>query len=304
MALHHGAIADRNRVPGGTVDEAGWSAAAPASQALVLPLGIKARSVGPGTAAEPVVLRGTFGGRFTITYAALFATNLWQGDRVRLRLYADTAMTTVLYDSRNAATGQDRRVIPCLYGWRQLRWGDPNVFRGDLPPEDFALYPTNVHVAVPIVRAAAYRWDLVGTGYKRAPDNPAVLEEAGYLEVGHAWASDSLRPQRNYAWGGSNDWNPTDEVKRVSGGGALVEPGTGYRSVDVPLDVLVKGDGDRLFDLSRRVNWSKPVVWLPNADPADIFRYGFLGQRRDTFKKTWRHYRREAASIRIEEITT
>lgn len=303
--MANGIIADRNRILTGSVDETGWSATAPASNAQVLPLAIKARSVAAGTDADPVPYEGEFDGRYPLTYAGLFATNLRQADRVRLRLWADAARTILLFDTRDPVTGLDRRVVPNLYGWRQLRWGDPNVFRGDLPPEDFALYPTNVHVAVPLVRAAAYRWDLVGEGYKPDPGNPDAFVDAGYIELGHVWFSDSLPFSINYAYGGSDNWTPTDEIKRTPGGGVFVEPGTGYRSVDIPLELIRKADGDRLFDLSKRVNWSQPVVWLPDIDdPAALFRYGFIGQRRDSFKKTWKHYQLDGASIQIEEITT
>ncbi|MGQ9370350.1 hypothetical protein [Azospirillum sp. ST 5-10] len=303
MANH--TFADRNRIVTGAADETGWSDTAPAANALVLPLGVRARSTGPGTEAAPVVFRGTFDGRYPITYAGLFATNLKQGDRIRLRLYADPAMTAVLFDSR-PASGLDRRVIPSLYGWRQLRWGAANVFRGDLPPEDFALYPTNVHVVLPMVRAAAYRWDLVGSGAAPDPDDPDVATDAGYLEIGHAWFSDSLqvRIPPGYGAGYSDNWTPTDEITRTPGGGTFVEPGTGYRSVEIPLELIAKEDGDALFDQSKRVNWSKPVVSLPDVDdPAALFRRGFIGQRRDAFRKTWKHYGFDGATVQIEEIT-
>ena len=306
--MANGILADRNRIITGAVDEGGWSPLAPASNARILPLKMKARSFGPGLDDAPVVLQGTFDERYPITYAGLFDTNLRQAERVRLRLYASTAMTDVslLFDTRDAVTGEDRKVVPGgLSEWRQLRWGDANLFRGDLPPDDFWLYPTNVHVAVPMVRAAAYRWDLYGVGYKPDPARPDKPIDAGYLEIGHAWFSDCIQFRINYSYGGSDGWNPTDEIKRTPGGGSFVEPGTGYRSADIPLEYITKPDGNRLFDLSKRVGWSKPVVWLPNMDdPAELFRYGFIGQRRDSFAKTWKHYRLDGATIKIEEITT
>lgn len=302
--MANGLLADGNLVLTGAVSETGWTAAAPAANAQILPLSIKARSSGPGTDADPVVLEGEFDGRYPVTYCALFRTNLRQSDRVRLRLYADAARTVLLYDSRDPVSGIDRRVVPNLYSWRQLRWGDPNLFRGDLKPADFALYPTNIHIAVPLVRAAAYRWDLIGPGTKPDPANPAKAIDAGYIDVGHAWASDSVPFGLNYAYGGADIWNPADDVKRTAGGGVYVEPGTGFRSAEIPLDLIRKADADRLFDLSVRVGFAQPVVWLPNVDdPSALFRYGFIGQLRGAFKKTWKYYRHDAATITAEEIT-
>lgn len=303
--MANGIIADRNRIPFGTVDATGWSTSAPASNAAILPLAIKCRSLAAGTDEAPVPLSGTFDGRYPVTYGGLFGANLRQADRVRLRLWADAARTELLFDTRDPVTGLDRRVVPNLYGWRQLRWGDPNLFRGDMAPEDFALYPTNVHVVVPLVRAQAWQWDLIGQGYKPDPEAPGSFIDAGYLEVGHAWLSDSLPFSINFAYGGADKYTPTDEIVRTPGGGVFVEPGTGYRSAEIPLELIRKPDGDRLFDLSKRVGWSQPVVWLPNVDdPALLFRYGFIGQRRDSFAKSWKHYRLDGAAVTIEEITT
>lgn len=297
-------IAASNRVLTGPVSETGWVAAAPAANAQILPLGVKARSAAVGTNAAPLVYQGVMDARYPITYAGLFDTNLFQSDRFRYRLYADTAMTGLLFDTRDPVTGLDRRVVPPLFARKDLRWGASNLFRLDLAEDDFPLYPTNVHVVVPLVRAAAYRWDIVSEGYRTDPANPARRISAGYVELGHVWSSDSLKFQINFSYGGANEWNPTDEIKRVAGGGVHVEPGTGYRSVDVPFNLIRRADGDRLFDLSKRVNWSQPVVWLPNVDdPATLFRYGFLGQRRDAFKKTWAHYMLDSATLKIEEIT-
>ncbi|WP_431861342.1 hypothetical protein [Azospirillum sp.] len=298
--MANGIIADRNRVLTAVVDESGWSTAAPASNAQVLPLKLTARSTVAGTDGSPTVLRGYFDARYPITYAGLFKTNLKQSGRYRLRLFSDAAFSDVLFDTRDAVTGVDRRVMPSLYDWRQLRYAAPNLLRGDLPPEDYALYPSNVHVVVPLVRAASFQWDIVGSGF-----DPATGDDVDFNEVGYAWASDSVQFEINYAYGGNDGWNPTDEIKRTPGGGVYVEPGVGYRSSEIPLDYITKLDGDSLFDLSKRVSWNQPVVWLPNVDSAqDLFRYGFIGQRRDSFKKTWKTYQLDGATIQIEEITT
>lgn len=295
-----GILADRNRAPTGAVDETGWSLTSPAANALRLPLGVRARALAIGTAGAPVVLKGTFDGRYPITYAGLFDTNLRQAGAVRLRLYADTSFTDVLFDTRDPATGLDRRVIPSLYDWRQLRWGDPNLLRGDLPPEDYALYPSNVHVVVPLCRPVAYRWDLVDVGYDRLTG-----ADAGYLEIGHAWLSDSIPFEVNYSFGGADSWNPTDEVKRTPGGLASVSPGVGYRSAEIPLNLVTRADSDRLFDLAKRVNCDRPVVWLPNVDkPDDLFRYGFAGQRRGAHRRGWHSHRFDTSTLQLEEITT
>jgi len=300
--MANGRLADRNRVAAAAVDEAGWSAAAPAAYAKVLPLKLSARSLLAGTTALPTTLKGVFAYRQPVSYCALFKTNLRQNASYRLRLYADASYSTLLYDTRDAATGIDRKVVPCLSEWRSLRFGDPNLLRGDLPPEDFALYPTNVHVTMPVVRARAFRWDIVGLGY--GPTGADV----DYNEIGHAWASDSLYLTLDRSFGAADVYTPGDEINTVVGGNVFVEPGTGRRSTSIPLEFIGaagRRDSDALADLSRRVNFDLPVVWLPDADsPADMFRYGFIAQKRGSHAKTWENYRYDTATVELEEITT
>ena len=297
--MANGALADRNRVPIASVAETGWSTTAPAANAKVLPLRLTARSVAAGTADAPVYYQGVFDARYPVSYAGLFATNFRQSNRLRLQLFADTGYTTCLFDTRDPVTGLDRRVMPALYDWRQLRWGAPNLFRGDLPPEDWALYPTNVHVSVPLVRARAFRWSLVGLGVDRATG-----ADVNYHEVGLAWVSDSTYFSTQYSLGGSDIWTPTDEVSRTPGGGVFVEPGTGYRSVEIPRNRMTLAEGDSMFDLARRVNFSGPVVWLPDIDDATaMFRYGFVGQQRQPLRRTRAASLEVSTTLQIDEIT-
>lgn len=294
----NGLLADRNRVPAAIVDETGWSALAPAALAKTLPLRMAGRSLKAGTAAAPVVLRGKFTGRQVISVASLLATNCRQANAVRYRLWADDQFNDVAWDS-SAYTGLDRKMMPALYDWRQLRWGAPNLYRGDLDPEDFGLYPGNIHMLVPQVRAAAWEWQIIGPGIDRATG-----QDVDYIEVGHAWSSDALQFRTNYSQGREDGWNPSDEIKRTAGGGVYVEPGTGYRTVQIPFNHLRLPDGNRLTDLTRRVGFGGPVLWLPGDDAAENFRYGFLGQRRDQYRKSRRFFGFDASTIQLEEITT
>jgi hypothetical protein len=292
-----GAIAHRNRIALATLATTGWSTTAPIANLTTEPLGVKARSTGIGTTGSPVTIAGTFTDRYAVDYIGLFATNLRQSVTYRARLWAETARTTLLFDTRDAA-GQDRRVIPNLYDWRDLYWGAPNLFRGDLPPEDFALYPTNVHIDVPFCRAAAFQVDLVGDGY--LPDGT----DAGFLEVGLAWISERVDFEESYDYEHAAVYTPGDAVTRISGGGRFVEPGRGTRSHEIPLGSITDAEADRLFDLQKRCGFAEPVVWLPDLDDlARLFRYGFVGTFADATRRLSRNLDMNDTTIRIEELT-
>ncbi|HYD29187.1 hypothetical protein [Brevundimonas sp.] len=297
--MGYGYLADRNRVPTATLtSSAAYQANAPLDNVKTLPLVAAAVTTTLGTAGGPVTITGAFPERYPCTYGGLFDTNLRQAARWRLELFSSAVTldaTTRLFDTRGA-DGADRAVIPSLTDWRDLRWGDPNLFRGDLPPEDFALYPTHVHCIVPVCRPAAFRWTLYGPAYEA--DNS---EATGY-SIGHMWLSDGVPLARHMD---SEDvYTPTDEITRFPGGGVSVEPGTGYRSVTIQRAVAARGLRDALFDMARRVDWSRPVVWLPDVDSlGDCFRYGGLFQKREPHANRWIAPKLTAGAIHLEEIT-
>ncbi|UKJ74472.1 hypothetical protein [Azospirillum brasilense] len=293
-----GLLADRNRFPAATLtSNADWAANSPLASCQSLPLLTAAVSSRLGTAANPVVIQAAFTERYACTYAGFFRTNFRQAARYRLELYATSAFTGLLFDTRNPTTGRDRAVVPSLLDWRQLRWGDSNLFRGDLPAEDYQLYPTNLHVTFPLCRVGSCRWTFYGAAYQ--PDG----SDADAYSLGYGWLSDSLQFWRSLD--AEDGYVSTDEVTRFPGGGVSVEPGTGYRTVTIPRQVNGRQIRDSLFDLARRVDYSKPVVWLPNIDdPAACFRYGGLFQRRGDHANRWFASSYTSSTTSLEEITT
>jgi hypothetical protein len=292
-----GGIAHRNRIALATLDTTGWSVTAPVANLVSEPLRVRARSTGVGTTLSPVTISGTFADRFPVEYIGLFATNFRQALTYRARLWADVPKAELLFDTRDVS-GADRKVVPNLYDWRDLYWGAPNLFRGDLAPEDFALYPTNVHIDVPFCRPLAFQIDLVGDGY--LPDG----SDAGYLEIGLVWISERIDFDEGYDYEHAAAYTPGDEVTRIAGGGRFVEPGTGTRSHDIPLGSITDAEADRLVDLRKRVGFSEPVVWLPDLDDAArMFRYGFVGTFSDPSRKTARNLDMNDLSMTIEELT-
>ncbi|HYD31094.1 MAG TPA: hypothetical protein VEB64_09610, partial [Azospirillaceae bacterium] len=165
-----------------------WATLAPLDLMKALPLHAAAVTTRLGTQGDPIVIEGTFPTSVPCRYFGLFDTNLRQRASCRLELFANTAMTTVLVDTRNPASGKDRFVIPPLLNWRQLYWGASNLFRGDLPPADFRLYPSNVHIIVPFCRPKAFRLTLYGPAF-----DPADGSAASTYRIGYAWIGDGVR---------------------------------------------------------------------------------------------------------------
>jgi hypothetical protein len=296
-------LADGNLIADATVVETGWETNTPAANAQSLPLGIAAVSTGAGTEVSPVVYKGVLSNKQPITYAGLFATNMNQKDSYRLELFSNEDYTGSVFDTR--VDGIDKKVIPCLSSWRELRFGAPNLLRGDFPPEQFDLYPTNIHVQVPLCRARSFKWSLVGRGYLKTDDPATNGDPADYISIGLAWLSDSIELNYKTPVGGERIWRPGDDITNVPGGGVFVEPGTGKRLLRIPLEVIHAVDTNRLTDQAARVGFDQPVVVIPDVeDLGDTFRYGFLAQRRGDFSKTQRFFETDQATLEYEEITT
>jgi hypothetical protein len=270
-----GYFADRNEVaesPCAISSNAAWAASGPLDSMKTTPLIDAAVCTVLGTAAEPVTIDILFDDPVFITYAGLFDTNLRQSSFVRLDAFADDAGAERLFTTVNAA-GRDRRVMPPLTDPARLRFGAPNQMRGDLEPRDFRLYPTNIHVVVPLARVRLLRWSLWGGAYQ--PDDS---DAPGY-SIGLAWAGDGIALERHLG-GSSEGIRSNDQVITSPDGAAWVEAGVTKRSSAVDQAAFGAATRDALFDSAHRAGRRKPLVWLPDVDDAAAcFRYGGLFRR-------------------------
>ncbi len=298
MSAWQALLSDTNLFPAATLSSpTAWSALAPLSLCQTLPLSARAATLALGTAEAPVIIEGVWSDRQFVAYAGLFQLNLRQSAGVRLELFGDAAMTETLFDTRDGA-GADRAVFPPLLDPATIRFGASHQFRGDLPAEDFALYPTHVHVVVPLVRARAFRWSLWGEA------DQADGSAAGHVEIGHGWIGDSLQFARST--GSADTYDPRGVIVEMAGGGAIVEPEAGGRALSIVRDVLERPLRDAVTDMARRVGQHRPVAYLPTsgADPAEDLRWGGLYQRRGTQSNTWSYPTIAQSTIAFEEIVT
>ncbi|NUB05796.1 hypothetical protein FW320_06350 [Azospirillum sp. Vi22] len=297
--MSFGLLADRNEVaaPGVVVtSNKPWSTTSPLSSIRALPLADTAVSVGIGTEAAPTIIDILFPDRIFLTYAGLIRTSFRQSARYRCEAFADAAGAQRLFTSTRA-DGRDRAVIPPLYNPAKLRWGAPELFRGDLPPSDFALFPTNVHVVIPLCRPRLLRWTIWGASYR-----PDGADDTAY-RIAYAWAGDSLQIMRHLP--SPEGYAPGDQVVQTPGGATWVEPGVGKRLVSIERQVMDLRLRDALFENAMRVGYARPLIWLPNVDrPEENLRYGGLYRRREAHEHRYISGYYTSTTAQLEEWTT
>lgn len=291
-----GYLADRNEVADSActiTSNVDWAETAPLTSLRTMPLIDAAESLALGTAAEPVQIDFVWDAPIFLTYGGLHDTNLRQASYYRFEAWGDEARTDLLFTT-TAADGRDRRVVPGLTDPRYMRAGAPNQMRGDLEPRDFRLYPTHLHVVVPLCRPIAVRWTLWGGAYRADDSN-----DTGY-RLGLAWAGDGVSLQ--HVVGSGEGVKSNDDKLVTPGGGVWVEPGVSRRNAQLSMPAVGKPVRDTLFDMSKRAGQNKPLVWLPNVDrPEECFRYGGLFRRADDHEHKYVSSEYVGCTITLEE---
>lgn len=292
-----GLYTDTNHIPAATLTGAGgdWAALAPLDNIKTLPLHAAAVTTRLGTRDNPIVIDGVFSTSVPCRYVGMFGTNLRQRANCRVELFSNTSLTTWLYDSRDPDSGKDLFVIPPMLSWRQLYWGAPNLFRGDLPPADYALYPSNFHLIVPFCRPKGFRISLYGPAFDT--DGSA----ASTYRIGYAWIGDGVR------FFAPLDFEPGyvsgDTLTRVAGGGVSIETGTGYRTVTIQRPASDASEATSLFDSAVRLGLKKPCAYVPTDNwPAFNHRFGGLFQRRGDYAMRFLAADLVNSTVSLEEI--
>lgn len=271
-----------------------WLNAAPLDAIKTTPQIDAAVSSVLGTESDPVTITIRWPYPVDLAYGGLLDTNLWQMSGYRLEAWADPDMAYPVATTRTA-DGRDSKVVPPLTDPKDMRPGAPNWLRGDLPPADFMLLPTNLHAVVPLCRASVVRWSLWGGAYR-----PDGTDDTGY-RIGLGWAGDGLTFTRRV--GGSGEGVKLgDERIETAGGYAWIERGIRRRMAQIDRNVTDRRLKDELFKMALRGGKEKPMIWLPDIhDPANCFLYGGLFRRVDDHAHKYISGRYVSTSIELEE---
>lgn len=211
------------------------------------------------------------------------------GDRVRVRLATDAAITDVTLD-----TGwQD--VIGEWYPFGSLPWGDPRSWDGLPTAEDLAGYaPPWLHVAAADAygRYVKWEWD-IGT-------NPA-----GYLDVGRLFVGSAIQPRYNYSYGIKFAIVDKSPSARSRGGAVFSDAIEQYRTVSFQLDWLSREEAfGQVFEMQRRVGTTEPILFIADPDdgPALLTKRAMVATLADLSPIDHPSFGAHSVQIRLEEM--
>lgn len=225
-----------------------WQTNYPRSNLQAMPLSKVARSISLN--AIDTVITATSTNTRRVGLIALARHNFSLQATIRIRLFLEPAMSTLLYDSAVMP------VWPEVYPYDTLEWEDDNYWTGQYTDEELAgttwLWLWWVGIDY---NAAGIRIDMSD------PTNPAGYIQAGYLEIAAQY-----QVTYNFQYGAQYGFRFRTIATEALGGAKYFDerakPRVFKGSFRLPHNEALA----KQFEMYRQRDICDPVIWLPNPD--------------------------------------
>jgi len=268
-----------------TLSGGSWQSDYPITQLQMLPLSYVARTV--DLTAANTVIEATSTEMRRVGLIALPRHNFSLSAQIRVRLYSDSGMTSVVYDSGLYD------VWPEVYPWGVLEWEDDNWWTGKYLDSDIA--------------GAIWQWIWVGAQNYLAqairidiadPGNADSYIQAGYLEIAAQY-----EVTYNFDFGANYGHRYRSVSTEALGGAkyfdARTKPRTFKGSFTLPRDEALT----KHFELHRQFDLYRPIIWLPHPDEeVHWMRTAMLAQLTDPGLFAYQYIGLDQVPIALEEI--
>lgn len=200
---------------------------------------------------------------------AIAAHNLSSTAQWRIRVYADSAGTELLYDSASLPAW------PALYQSTDLEWEYDNYWLGTLGEEDRKDFtPLAYHVFnAQIGRTISIEID-------------DANNSDGYIEIGRVLSANVWQPTYNAAYGiqYGHDIDTEFEVAGDPQRTSYADPALPKRTVSVAFEHLDEGEAiQRMLGLQRDLGLHRELLYLPElTESPDTWRRTFVGRLAQT----------------------
>lgn len=234
-----------------TYSGSGWLSAYPATNAATNTYARVARSetVGGSPALTPY-LRGTSASPRTLQIFGIAAHNMRPSTspRYRLRLYSDSAWTTVIYDSGEV------NIWPSVYTYAGRSWYTPFFWTGTYSNEEIAgqIPFLPIFLDAPY-QAQSWQLDLID------PENADDFIQIGMFEVATAF-----QLPVNPSYGASYGLRQFTKVSELDGGLKRFDTYDPAYVFEGQVEYMPQDDVmNTFFELSRQYGVNRPFIWLP-----------------------------------------
>jgi hypothetical protein len=268
-----------------TLGGGNWQTAYPRDNLTRMPLSKVARTI--SLAAIDTAIAATSTNTRRVGLIALARHNFSLLATIRIRLYLEAAMTTLLYDS-----GVEE-VWPEVYPYDTLEWEDDNYWTGKYTDAELA--------------GTTWLWLWwVGYDYNAAgiridisdPTNPAGYVQAGYLEIAAQY-----QVAYNFSYGAQYGFRYRTVTTEALGGAKYFDdrakPRVFKGSFRSPHDEALA----KQFEMRRQRDICDPVIWVPNPDErVHWVRTAMLAQFQDPGMFSYYAVDIDEVPIQLEEI--
>lgn len=208
----------------------------------------------------------------------------------RIRLYADAAMTSLLYDSGAAGMA----FWPSVYPPGQLEWEDDGFWFGKYSQDEIAGY----RAIRPIWLDKIY---LARAALVEVFDdaNPAGYFQCGLFEIAAVWQFGV-----NFAFGSEYGFEARTDAARALGGAEYFLRNEKPRVFRGQIKLLDRDEAlAKAFELQRQHDIDEPFLWLPNPESTQhLLRECFLARQAELGLMSYMMYARDGAPIFFREV--
>lgn len=223
-----------------------WNASYPSSNLKLLPLARVARSSDALAASTQFV--ATLSQSRPIRLVALVRHNCSLTATFRVRLYSDTGLTSLVYDSGTLD------VWPPVYSSTYLEWADANWWHRKYTSDEIAGYPwTRPLWLGQVYSARAVKVEITDTA-----------NSAGYVQVGLCEIAQGWQASHNFRYGVEFGFEDGSEGQAALGGAEYFDQRPLKRVVRGEIPGLTHDEAmTRGYELFRRYGRVTPFLWFP-----------------------------------------
>lgn len=225
-----------------------YNATYPVTNLQTLPLSRVARTSTAASANTKFAI--TFPKPYAVRLLAFVGHNSTLDGTFRVRLYSDTGLTALLYDS-----GVGQPFWPPVYATDDLEWEDDRWWSGGYSSDEIAGYRATRPIWLDklyLVQGIAV--DVVDTG------NPAGFFQLGLFEVAQGWQVGT-----NFTPGAQYGFRARTQIIEAIGGVKYADRRDKPRQFSGVIDYLDRDEAlARAFEHQRQMDIDIPFLWMPD----------------------------------------
>lgn len=273
-----------NRIDGSTLSGGSWEASLPLSNLKTRRLGRVARS----TNLDPASTKLTIDLGKVVASRAIGMANhnagidaLW-----RVRAWAESGLTTLLYDSDWV------EIWPPVYESTDLDWEADNWWDGKFSEDERDRMTWTRGL---LAESTAARYWTIEIDDQENPD--------GWFQLGRVFIGPAWQPEVNMEVGASRAWEDQSSSQRSISGALTFDERNVARVVRCELPYIAEADGRQAFDMMRRMGVTGEILFFWNpSDEADALRGVFLAHMRQLSPLEYPIDGHNGAAFEIEEL--